>query len=156
MSIANLEQPNNLNLFCNSLTFASGGSSTPFSYQELNFNATLSGIWATPIGVTMKITKAGNIVTIFIPDVLATANTAATITVSPSLPAGFYPVNGIVSYFTFPVLDNGIYKIGSIAINTVGTLTFEAGWNSAGTVNFVGTGNSGVIQSVVAYSVPTF
>lgn len=112
------------------------GTSAVVDYADDNFTATLTGGTTAPT-YNVKVTKIGNQVTIEIPQVSVTSNSAAkTLT---GMPAAYRPAG--TKQFMCAALDNGgsfVASFGSIASTGVITLNPSLGsttWTSSGTAS---------------------
>jgi hypothetical protein len=117
-------------------------------------STTYSGIWATSKSATVRAFRIGPLVTITGTEVLATANTAAQISIAYTLPSAYRPtvVNG-TSLYTAPIIvdDNGTWQQGTINISTGGAMTITNTTNLGASGNFAGTGQSGPTAWSVYY-----
>lgn len=95
MSISNLFQPNNFDLYANSLTLSNDSS--------FNYVGTMSGPWSTPISVTFILKKSNGIVNLIVKQLQqATVDVAGigSIVFSPPIPLEFRPsVESVASLF---------------------------------------------------------
>lgn len=139
MSINALFQPNDYNLFCNSITESSGGSSS--------FVMTLTGPWAAPQNCTVYISKQGKSVTLFFSSVIAAATVGATITSSNALPAQYFPTNSLIANQIILIEDNSALALGYMNISGTGVLTMKL----ANGNNFTGSGNGGFFSFALTY-----
>jgi hypothetical protein len=99
------------------------------------FTATLTGCTTSPTG-TVRYSRQGNLVSLFIPTITATSNTtAATLT---GVPAALRPANAVFSFAI--ITDNGTNEDGSVIVETSGVITLRRGDAAA----FTSSGTKGV------------
>jgi len=108
------------------------------------FTGTLTGCTTSPTG-TLRYTKVGSVVLLYIPQINATSNTtAATIT---GAPAAIFPARA--QRVRLIVQDNTTVQGGMLQVETNGTLTMYA---SVALAVFTAAGTKGVELQTVAYS----
>lgn len=129
----------------------SGGTATGLNYYEetthtSDFKFATGG--KTITGITINITRIGNIVTISVPNILVTSLTATgVLEAQTKMPSRFIPTNTTRAYSN--VSDNGIQSNGIAFINTSTSLTFTLA-TGAGFLGGVG-GSSGCEASSFSY-----
>ena len=139
MSINALFQPNDYNLYCNSITESSGGSST--------FVMNLTGPWAAPQNCNVYISKQGKSVTLLFSNVIAAATVSATIISTNALPAQYFPANSLAPTQIVIIEDNSALALGYMNISGTGLLTMKL----ANGNNFTGSGNGGFFSFALTY-----
>lgn len=108
------------------------------------FTGTLTGCTASPTG-TLRYTKVGDMVLLYIPQINATSNTTAcTIT---GAPAAIFPARA--QRVRLIVQDNSAIQGGMLQVETNGTLTMYA---TVALAAFTAAGTKGVELQTVAYS----
>ncbi len=131
----------------------SGGTATTLAYyQESTQSNTATGIWALGQALTLTFTRIGRIVTLIIPAVSSTSNTASTITFSTAIPTQYRPANAI--YVPFAVIDNGVNKNGSLQISSASVIQIANVALATGNTfsAFTGSGSSGFQAQGVSYA----
>lgn len=108
------------------------------------FTGTLTGCTTSPTG-TLRYTKAGNVVVLYIPAISATSDTTA-MTVTGG-PAAIQPVRA--QRVQVPVQDNTAVVAGLVQVETSGTLTFYA---TVGGGAFTSSGTKGTELITISYS----
>lgn len=120
---------------------------TTMHYSFGNIAATVSGIWASAVPVTISYERIGNIITLGLHEVINNATTASFIT-SSALPASLLPITQ-VEFFLPRTVDNGTDSTSGslVRLKTDGAIEIYNG-----TGNFTGTGNSGFRAFYISYS----
>lgn len=139
MSINALFQPNDYNIFCNSITESSGGSTS--------FVLNLSGPWAATQNCTVYISKQGKSVTLTFSQVTAAETLAASISSNNALPAQYFPTNSIVNNQLILGEDNTALVNCYANISNSGVLTVKL----ANGANFGGAGTGGFFSFSMTY-----
>lgn len=135
MSIANLEQPNNFNLFCNSIT--PGPTSNAFQkYVQTTYNSDITGPFAAPINTSGLYRQIDRDYVIAIVGTSGVSTIAAPITFVTPLSS-----TNIWAEMNFPiwVIDNGVTVAGNLKIAAGGIMTIYVGFNG----NFSNVGTCG-------------
>lgn len=108
-----------------SLTFNNTGVPlsvpTPITfYEEYTHNCTWQGAYGTPLVAPIEVTRLNNMVTLHLPEVLATTTSAALIFETPPLPLRFRPlVQGTMSdglYCPILVIENFVFSMGTLIV----------------------------------------
>ena len=125
--------------------------SSPFdTYIEDTQANTFSGPYASPIAVTLKFTKIGNVITMSWRNVLSTATIVSSILLDINLPVAYRPVqavNGVGRYIRGR--DNGTITLTEIFIESTGLTRIWLGVTSG---NFTGAGSTGIFSGSITYS----
>jgi hypothetical protein len=129
-------------------TLAVAGGSTISSFSEVAHSTAYTGIWAASQSITMNIQKFNNWVRLQFPRAIATANTAAAISLSVNIPATYRPA--AFQNFLVLVSDNGTAKEGLLTVNTDGSVSITTSVTGA---SFAGSGSSGMQPTCVTYSI---
>lgn len=109
-------------------------------------STTWSGIWASAQTGNVIYQRVDNLVTLFIPQITATANTAASIVIDTVLPTNLRPTTA--QYVMGRNVDNGTISSGTIFIQTDGTINM---YRNAASANFTGSGTSGFYATTFGY-----
>lgn len=139
MSINALFKQNSYDLFCNSITESSGGS-TSFVYN-------LSGPWAAPHNCTVYISKQGKSVTLTFSEIRVAETIATDITSNNFLPALYFPTNSLTPTQLILGEDNSALVNCYAALSNTGGLTIKLANGS----NFAGTGTGGFFSFSMTY-----
>ncbi len=111
--------------------------------DEGSFTGTLTGCTTSPTG-TLRYTRSGSMVTLYVPTINATSNTTAcTIT---GLPASITPTT--TQRAACNVTDSGAAVRGTASVDSSGVITLSNGAIGAA---FTNTGTKGVQESVFSY-----
>ena len=128
----------------------SGGTASGLNfYEEYLHSTNFSGIWASPQAGTIKITRIGRQITLFIPELYVIANTSATIAMATILPARFRPSDNCSN--SVRVTDNNVSLFGTIKVYMDGNIAISAGASLSAV--FSGVGSSGLNGSSIVYSI---
>lgn len=136
----------------------SGGTATALNYYEEYSSAsvTYSGIWAASQTGSLRVTRVGKMVTLWLGAISAIANTASTITVpAATIPTRFVGANDAFASFIrmyFVVRDNGTDKYGNFTLSADGSFRISAG-AATGAV-FAGSGSSGFFGISLSWNLP--
>jgi hypothetical protein len=145
MSIANLEQTNNIDLFCGSMTFGEGSSADTENrfqvYQQVTYANTMTGPFAAPVTLAGGLLRQlDRVYSISVSATTGTFNSAAPITfVTPFQTS---PTMWADLYFPIWVTNNGVQVAGTLYIaHLTGIITIYVGFNgnfTAGVCGFPG------------------
>lgn len=128
MSVANLEQPNDLDLYMNSLTLSNNDSNMRFrKYRNYTINCSVTGPYATPHATTVNVTEMDNRVFIRFPEVIqATTITTNTIIITGVVP---FPTPIFDTYFPVTIYSTNVHnnteQIGFAKISSSGGMTIN-------------------------------
>jgi len=141
-----------------SLEVLLGGSLSSDLKNTFAANVSFSGIWAAPQVLPVKFVKLGNVVTMAVAPISATATTASYIqSATFALPASMRPSAAYSFgeagdlYFSHPIFDNGVSATGQV------DFSFESFPNclfimtSAAGGNYAGSGGSGFAPLAFSY-----
>lgn len=123
MSIANLFEENNYDLYANSLKFTDTAPAAALDvYDEQTTVIPVTG-WPTVTSIALSWTRVGRVVTLFIPQTtdeipIATAIESAV----GAIPAAFQ-FSGDISFF-IPVLNNQVSTMGALTLFANGRIRF--------------------------------
>lgn len=126
-------------------------SSTAGSFYETftSTGNTFAGAYAVPIAKEYKLTRIGNVVSMFIGTVSGAGANAGIIFITQGMPAQFRPSELLA--IPIRVQDNSAFVLGVALIdNLVGGMTFSVGMASA---TFATTGNCGLSGVVLTWRV---
>jgi len=128
---------------------AGGTVSALEHYEESTAAVTFTGPWSTGVAATLDFRRVGSVVTLFVPQVVDTADTASSISLASAINTRFRPAN--TTSILVVVIDNGTIKIGVLQVTPLGQVLIYSAANKAA---FVGSGFTGLSDSVyVTYSV---
>lgn len=125
-----------------------GERQLPTYYEVGSFSCTFSGIWAAPQIVTCNYVRAGNIVSLIVPDVQATATTGAFISSTTPLPVQLVSASLTSTYTPICVLNNSTAAVGQAILTNAGIFNIYAAVPSA---NFAGSGVGGFYSFAMTY-----
>lgn len=133
-----------------SLPTSGGTAATLNHYEELTLSVTFTGIWASNQTANVGLVRVGKVVTLVIPTVTATANTASfvTLTAGTRLPSRFWPALNRNQHII--VQDNGTYRSGIFAVVNNGSLDIYA---TTAFGNFAGGGSSGIAAGAISWNI---
>jgi hypothetical protein len=140
---------NQLTLASGLLLPTSGGTATSLTYyEEGSVTTTWNGPWSSNQNGNITFCRIGKKVTLFLPQVLATANNGNNISNVSALPSKLIP--NAVQSFVVRVRDDATDKTGMVELDTSGFLTFGS---DPGFDAFVGSGNTGFYATSLTYLV---
>lgn len=126
-----------------------GGTSSLLNfYETLEHSMTFTGPFVTDITTDICLKRLDGFVTICIPDILGTSDTAATISTSTTLPARFRPL--ALHRSLARIQKNVLIQVGEITITTAGVINAYSDLASA---VFQNTGTNGFSTITFVYSV---
>lgn len=126
------------------ITGLQGALDAKAAFSTATFTGSLTGCTTVPTG-TVRYTKVGNIVALYLPAISGTSNTtAATITGAPAAiqPARAQPLQAIVT-------DIGVTAFATLQVETSGVITLGVG---ASLGAFTNVGTKGIPAQTVTYS----
>lgn len=127
-----------------------GGTPTTLNYHENGTHTTTwSGIWATAQNGNIAWERTGKTVTLLIPNVRATANTASNPQIDIALETRISPAQQ--QFVTVRIRDAAVDKIGVLQLNTDGTMFFGI---DASVDAYTGSANSGWYAFSINYLTP--
>ncbi len=128
----------------------SGGTASALSYYEekQTHTSTVSGIWASAQTANPVLTRIGTTVILDMPGAAATANTAATITLTTVLPTKWRPTRTFYQFIR--IIDNGTNALGLMEVTTAGAINISVGATAG---NFAGSGTSGYYNFTTSWHV---
>jgi hypothetical protein len=128
-----------------------GGTASELNYyEEASEDITFTGIWASGQTASAKFTRIGRTVILHVPSVIASSNTASSITNSAAISSRFRPATSF--YGVIMATDNGSDTAGTISIIDDGSIYIGKG-TSGLSGNYGGSGNAGFLGFTIAYSV---
>lgn len=116
------------------------------------FGTLLTGIYASDQPITIELRKVGKLITVHVPTVSATANTAALMTTTAQVGAVLVPE--FTTQQMVPITDNGSAVLGALSISGLddpgneGLFTWGVG---PGLGTFTGTAASGTVRNYISY-----
>ena len=135
MAYQDLLVPNNLNIYCKTIT---------------NFTAsadiTFTGIWDVPKVATIKFIKEGNVVTCIFPEITGLHGTTNATIQSSAIPSNF--AASTLNYAPIVVNTSSGSNMGLCTIST----TFKIAADMEGAL-FVGADGNGILPCVIQYRV---
>jgi len=116
-------------------------------YTEASQANTATGIYGTPVNITVITTRNGRMKQLFVNTTSGTATTATLLTFGTALTTDYRPTSDV--NFIIPIFDNGVYASGRLTINTSGGVSVRP--TADPTSVYSGTGTSGFSAFSVCY-----